>query len=220
MTSLKSFQAEIEQIATEKHKQAIKEAREAHAAAELARHHGRLNMKKEVISEEADMEVHGEEAKDVPLEVSQVRCDESCSNDTIIGTHSRRGRHRRVAIPDSHLVTEETWRATHPPRRPSFPHPHLQSPSDSDFANPDRRPVGLRPSAGRRASPVEAGMRADEGRAQRVVSDTRRGAIRMLARPIDAERCRGNHGSPGGGSGECRCREEHDARCTYSGRAG
>lgn len=42
MTTLKSFQAEIEAISTEKHKLAIQQAREAHAAAELARHHGKV----------------------------------------------------------------------------------------------------------------------------------------------------------------------------------
>ena len=42
MTTLRTFQAEIEQISLDKHKQAIRDAREAHAAAELARHHGKL----------------------------------------------------------------------------------------------------------------------------------------------------------------------------------
>ena len=48
MTTLRSFQAEIERISHEKQKQAIKEAREAHAAAELARHHGKVPVKKDV----------------------------------------------------------------------------------------------------------------------------------------------------------------------------
>jgi hypothetical protein len=47
MTTLKSFQAEIEAISHEKHALQIKEAREAHLAAELAKHHGRLPPKKE-----------------------------------------------------------------------------------------------------------------------------------------------------------------------------
>ncbi|RXK40989.1 GTP-binding protein 1 [Tremella mesenterica] len=51
MTTLKSFQAEIAQISTEKQKLALKEAKEAHAAAELARHHGKI-IKKEVVPED------------------------------------------------------------------------------------------------------------------------------------------------------------------------
>ena len=47
MTTLKSFQAEIEAISHEKHALQIREAREAHIAAELAKHHGRLPPKKE-----------------------------------------------------------------------------------------------------------------------------------------------------------------------------
>jgi len=39
MTTLRSFQAEIENFSHEKQKQAIERAREAHAAAELAKHH-------------------------------------------------------------------------------------------------------------------------------------------------------------------------------------
>ncbi|ORX33797.1 P-loop containing nucleoside triphosphate hydrolase protein [Kockovaella imperatae] len=62
MTTLRSFQAEIEQISLEKQKQAIREAREAHAAAELARHHGKApkvqqvevaNRKEEVTADES-----------------------------------------------------------------------------------------------------------------------------------------------------------------------
>lgn len=50
MTStLKSFQAEIERISHDKHAEAIKLAKEAHAAAELAKHHGK---KKEVVKDE------------------------------------------------------------------------------------------------------------------------------------------------------------------------
>lgn len=68
MTTLKSFQAEIEQISSEKHKQAIKEAREAHAAAELAKHHGKTNGKKEMDS--GDVVENGDDVKEAPLEVS------------------------------------------------------------------------------------------------------------------------------------------------------
>ncbi|WVQ98999.1 hypothetical protein IAU59_006131 [Kwoniella sp. CBS 9459] len=46
MTTLKSFQAEIEALAHSSHEKAIKEAREAHAAAELARHHGKIPTKR------------------------------------------------------------------------------------------------------------------------------------------------------------------------------
>jgi hypothetical protein len=67
MTTLKSFQAEIEQISHEKHKLAIKEAREAHAAADLAKHHGKL-LKPEVVVEERDEHEDGAEAL---LEVSE-----------------------------------------------------------------------------------------------------------------------------------------------------
>ncbi|KAK4687741.1 hypothetical protein P7C73_g2373, partial [Tremellales sp. Uapishka_1] len=54
MTTLKSFQAEIETISHEKQKIAIKEAREAHAAAELARHHGKAPKKDVVIEVKID----------------------------------------------------------------------------------------------------------------------------------------------------------------------
>lgn len=41
MTTLRSFQAEIENFSHEKQRQAIAQAREAHAAAEQAKHHGK-----------------------------------------------------------------------------------------------------------------------------------------------------------------------------------
>lgn len=65
MTTLKSFQAEIEQISHDKHKAAIQAAKEAHAAAELAKHHGKVPLKKEVVVEEV---VH-EDEQEIPLEV-------------------------------------------------------------------------------------------------------------------------------------------------------
>jgi len=65
MTTLKSFQAEIEQISHDKHKTAIQAAREAHAAAELAKHHGKLPKKEHV--EEKVEEV---DEPDIPIEVS------------------------------------------------------------------------------------------------------------------------------------------------------
>ena len=68
MTTLKSFQAEIEQISTEKHRQAIKDAREAHATAELARHHGKIG-KKEVVTQDDVVEDESDEATEVALEV-------------------------------------------------------------------------------------------------------------------------------------------------------
>lgn len=71
MTTLKSFQAEIESISHEKQKIAIKEAREAHAAAELARHHGKLPRKEQVV----ELKVDEDEEKERSLEVSQsCRC--------------------------------------------------------------------------------------------------------------------------------------------------
>jgi len=66
MTStLKSFQAEIEKISHVKHAEAIKQAKEAHAAAELAKHHG----KKVVVKDESEAEVV-EVDEGVTLEVS------------------------------------------------------------------------------------------------------------------------------------------------------
>lgn len=66
MTTLKSFQAEIEHIASEKQKIAIKEAREAHAAAELAKHHGKLPVKKDAVEE---IKTVSEDVVEVPIEV-------------------------------------------------------------------------------------------------------------------------------------------------------
>jgi hypothetical protein len=72
-TTLKSFQAEIERISHVKHAEAIKQAKEAHAAAELAKHHGK---KKEVAKEKEKETDEGEVIEveevvpDVPLEVS------------------------------------------------------------------------------------------------------------------------------------------------------
>jgi hypothetical protein len=69
MTStLKSFQAEIERISHVKHAEAIKQAKEAHAAAELAKHHG----KKVVVKDESEAEVV-EVDEGVTLEVSLSR---------------------------------------------------------------------------------------------------------------------------------------------------
>ena len=72
MTTLKSFQAEIEQISNEKHKQAIKEAREAFATAELAKHHGRSTTAK-ILEESGDDGENDVEIKDVSIEVNE-RC--------------------------------------------------------------------------------------------------------------------------------------------------
>lgn len=70
MTTLKSFQAEIERISHVKHAEAIKQAKEAHAAAELAKHHGKKKepVVKEVIPE--DEHDHFEEVPELPIEVS------------------------------------------------------------------------------------------------------------------------------------------------------
>jgi hypothetical protein len=69
MTTLKSFQAEIETISHEKQKLAIKEAREAHAAAELARHHGKVKKDPVIDVKVSDGE---SEVKEVPIEVGTV----------------------------------------------------------------------------------------------------------------------------------------------------
>lgn len=75
MTTLKSFQAEIDSIAHDKHAQQRIEAQQAYAAAEAAKHHGK-GVKKEdkakaaaavskpVVEEDAADEV------EVPLQVS------------------------------------------------------------------------------------------------------------------------------------------------------
>lgn len=77
--ALKSFQAEIERISHTKHAEAIKQAKEAHAAAELAKHHGK---KKEPVvkdvGEQGPVHGHGDvpEGEDklpeVPIEVCTV----------------------------------------------------------------------------------------------------------------------------------------------------
>lgn len=69
MTTLKSFQAEIERISQVKHTEAIKQAKDAHAAAELAKHHGK---KKEVVKEinENERQDTSEEVPELPMEVS------------------------------------------------------------------------------------------------------------------------------------------------------
>ncbi|WWD16160.1 hypothetical protein CI109_100585 [Kwoniella shandongensis] len=68
MTTLKSFQAEIEAISHEKQKQAIKEARELHAAAELARHHGKIPLGKKDPVLEVKVKEEVEEVKEVSIE--------------------------------------------------------------------------------------------------------------------------------------------------------
>ncbi|KAL7420605.1 hypothetical protein Q5752_004556 [Cryptotrichosporon argae] len=65
MTTLRSFQAEIEQFSAEKHRLQVKEAREAHAAAELARHHGRK--KEAAVVEEAKDKDEGD-IEEIPIE--------------------------------------------------------------------------------------------------------------------------------------------------------
>lgn len=69
MTTLKSFQAEIEAFSHDKQREAINKAREQHHAAELARHHGKLPAKKEP-KEPIEVKVDEEEQPEVPLEVS------------------------------------------------------------------------------------------------------------------------------------------------------
>lgn len=136
MTTLKSFQAEIEAISQEKHKLAIKEAREAHAAAELARHHGKLPPKKDAAaasSSAAKVVDHGdngaeaaEEAEEIPLEVSEL--SHTAIDSTLIpaGPHHVRRRGGGAAIALSFLVITEAWRDPHHARRSPDPVSHLQ----------------------------------------------------------------------------------------------
>jgi hypothetical protein len=71
MTTLRSFQAEIEGISHEKHRIAIEEAKRAHLAAELAKHHGKLPPKKESVAEVHEQENVAEtEEVERSLEVS------------------------------------------------------------------------------------------------------------------------------------------------------
>jgi hypothetical protein len=82
MTTLRSFQAEIENISHEKHRIAIEEAKRAHIAAELAKHHGKLPPKKEVAVAEVHMQdnvTEPEEVEEQSLEVSSPSvCRRSC----------------------------------------------------------------------------------------------------------------------------------------------
>ncbi|KIY34398.1 GTP-binding protein 1 [Cryptococcus gattii E566] len=68
MTTLKSFQAEIEAFSHDKQREAINKAREQHHAAELARHHGKLPAKKEPKEPIIEVKVDEEEQPEVPLE--------------------------------------------------------------------------------------------------------------------------------------------------------
>lgn len=91
MSTLKSFQAEIEQISSEKQKLALREAREAHAAAELARHHGKISVKKEVDNGDGtnngDGADNGDEVKEEPIEVSE-RCGSAAESQDFIAAES------------------------------------------------------------------------------------------------------------------------------------
>ncbi|KAL0254160.1 hypothetical protein I308_101540 [Cryptococcus tetragattii IND107] len=69
MTTLKSFQAEIEAFSHDKQREAINKAREQHHAAELARHHGKLPAKKEPKEPIIEVKVDEEEQPEVPLEL-------------------------------------------------------------------------------------------------------------------------------------------------------
>ncbi|KIR28771.1 GTP-binding protein 1 [Cryptococcus deuterogattii LA55] len=68
MTTLKTFQAEIEAFSHDKQREAIHKAREQHHAAELARHHGKLPAKKEPKEPIIEVKVDEEEQPEVPLE--------------------------------------------------------------------------------------------------------------------------------------------------------
>ncbi|WVN86650.1 uncharacterized protein L203_101819 [Cryptococcus depauperatus CBS 7841] len=68
MTTLKSFQAEIEAFSHDKQKQAIEKARQQHRDAELARHHGKLPPKKEPKEPATEVKVEDEEESELSLE--------------------------------------------------------------------------------------------------------------------------------------------------------
>jgi hypothetical protein len=75
MTTLRSFQAEIEGISHEKQRIAIEEAKRAHIAAELAKHHGKLPPKKEAVVAEVHITeniAESEEVEERSLEVCLV----------------------------------------------------------------------------------------------------------------------------------------------------
>ena len=74
MTTLQSFQAEIERISHDKHLAAIQAAREAHTAAELAKYHGKLPPKKEVIEpKEVEVEAESDKTLEVRRQVAFAR---------------------------------------------------------------------------------------------------------------------------------------------------
>ncbi|OCF36377.1 GTP-binding protein 1 [Kwoniella heveanensis BCC8398] len=80
MTTLKSFQAEIEALAHSSHEKAIKEAREAHAAAELARHHGKLPATKKNGLPNQPAAASTVQHEIVPSEINEARKDGTNGN--------------------------------------------------------------------------------------------------------------------------------------------
>lgn len=78
MTTLRSFQAEIETFAHEKQRQAIKDAREAHAAAEASKRKTKVDkveIKEAPLTTESQERAEEEDVEeDVRIEVSSWAC--------------------------------------------------------------------------------------------------------------------------------------------------
>lgn len=100
MTTLRSFQAEIEHFSHERQKQAIQQAREAHFAAEAAKHKHHKHEVKEVkevkelkeVKEPKVQEDHEHDDESVRIEVNaqrEVVADDSRSWSTVTTTRSR-----------------------------------------------------------------------------------------------------------------------------------
>lgn len=74
MTTLKSFQAEIDSIAHDKHQQQRLEAKQAYEAAEAAKHYGKGGVKKDDARTKGTVKPEEEEGSaeeaDIPLQVS------------------------------------------------------------------------------------------------------------------------------------------------------
>ncbi|WWC89831.1 uncharacterized protein L201_004759 [Kwoniella dendrophila CBS 6074] len=83
MTTLKSFQAEIEAISHEKHIQSIKEAKEAYAAAELARHHGKIPSTKKDVQPIIEVKVDEDKEEEVELTIEDLIISEDNNIDDI-----------------------------------------------------------------------------------------------------------------------------------------
>ena len=117
MTTLRSFQAEIEQISSEKQKQAIRETREAHAAAELARHHGKLPKAQTLEVHEGE---NGNGNVDEPEAQQSLEVSSQRDHELMSGCDSS-WRRCCTSSPTRSTAAQRTWRAAHPSRRPSSP---------------------------------------------------------------------------------------------------